>query len=271
MHTVGELSTIAGVSVRTLHHYDEIGLLVPSGRSDAGYRLYSYAELERLQEILVWRQLGFALEDIRALLEDTAHDREAALLRQLELVASERECLGATARALDAALAAHRQGEQMTPTSVFANFDPSENEEEARERWGRTDAYRESARRTARYGAAEWAQIRAEADAVVAAFARLLMAGAAGGEDARAVAERHRRHMTRWFYDVSPQMHRNLAEMYIADARFAASYEKVAPGLAQYVHDAVQANSKVSRRWPRGQDGRPRVPATPRSPDRAEG
>ena len=244
MHTVGELSTIAGVSVRALHHYDEIGLLVPSGRSDAGYRLYSYAELERLQEILVWRQLGFALEDIHALLEDTAHDREAALRRQLELVESELERLGATARALDAALAAHRQGEQMTPSSVFADFDPSEYEEEARERWGRTDAYRESARRAASYGAAEWAQIRAEADAVVAAFARLLMAGEpAGGEDARAVAERHRRHMTRWFYDVSPQMHRNLAEMYIADARFAASYEKVAPGLAQYVHDAVQANS----------------------------
>jgi DNA-binding transcriptional MerR regulator len=70
MHTVGELSTLAGVSVRALHHYDEIGLLVPSGRSDAGYRLYSYADLERLHEILVWRQLGFALDDIRALLDD---------------------------------------------------------------------------------------------------------------------------------------------------------------------------------------------------------
>jgi DNA-binding transcriptional MerR regulator len=77
MHTVGELSTLAGVSVRAFHHYDEIGLLVPSSHSDTGYRLYSYADLEQLQEILVWRQLGFALEDIRALLDDTAHDREA--------------------------------------------------------------------------------------------------------------------------------------------------------------------------------------------------
>ena len=244
VHTVGELSTLAGVSVRALHHYDEIGLLAPSGRSDAGYRLYSYADLERLQEILVWRQLGFALEDIRALLDDSAHDRETALLRQRELVASELERLGATARALDAALAAHRQGEQMTPTSMFEDFDPSQYEEEVRERWGHTDAYRESARRGAAYGESEWAQIRAEADAVVADFARLLASGEpARGAEARAVAEHHRRHIGRWFYDVSPQMHRNLAEMYIADERFAAGYERVATGLAQYVHDAVVANA----------------------------
>lgn len=244
MHTVGELSSIAGVSVRTLHHYDEIGLLEPSGRSDAGYRLYSYADLERLQEILVWRQLGFALEDIRALLDDAAHDRETALLRQRELVEAELERLGATARALAAALAAHRQGEEMTPRSMFEDFDPTQYEEEARERWGHTDAYRESTRRTAGYGEREWTQIRAEADAVVADFARLLAAGEpAVGDEARAVAEHHRQHITRWFYDASPQMHRNLAEMYIADERFAASYERVAPGLARYVHDAVVANA----------------------------
>jgi DNA-binding transcriptional MerR regulator len=244
MHTVGELSSIAGVSVRTLHHYDEIGLLEASGRSDAGYRLYSYADLERLQEILVWRQLGFALEDIRALLDDATHGRETALLRQRELVKSELERLGATARALDAALAAHRQGEEMTPKSMFEDFDPIPYEEETRERWGHTDAYRESARRTAGYGEKEWTQIRADGDAVVADFARLLAAGMpADGDEARAVAARHRQHIIRWFYDLSPQMHRNLAEMYIADERFAAGYERVAPGLAEYVHDAVVANA----------------------------
>jgi DNA-binding transcriptional MerR regulator len=244
MHTVGELSALASVSVRTLHHYDEIGLLVPSERSQAGYRLYSYGDLERLQEILVWRQLGFALVQIRALLDDPGHDREMALARQRELVESERRRLAACARALDAALAAHRQGEQMPPESMFEEFDPAAYEEEARERWGHTDAYRESARRAAGYGEGEWAQIRAEADAVVADFARLLAAGElAAGAPARAVAERHRRHITRWFYEVSAGMHRNLAEMYIADERFAAGYDRVAPGLARYVHDAVLANA----------------------------
>ncbi len=247
MYTVGELSAAACVSVRTLHHYDEIGLLAPGERSEAGYRLYSYTDLERLQEILVWRQLGFALVEIRALLNDAAHDRETALRRQRELVGSELERLGATARALDAALAARRQGDRMTPERMFKDFDPTQYDEKVRERWGHTEAYRESARRTAGYGEREWTQIRAEADAVMAEFARLLAEGQpADGDAAQAVAERHRQHMTHWFYEVAPQMHRNLAELYIADNRYAASYEQVAPGLAQYVHDAVIANADAT-------------------------
>lgn len=244
MHTVGELSAQAGVSVRTLHHYDEMGLLVPSERSEAGYRLYAYSDLERLQEILVWRQLGFALEEIRALLDDPGHDRESALLDQRELVGAELERLGATARALDAALAAHREGNEMEAGTMFQDFDPTEYEDEVRERWGHTDAYRESTRRAAGYGEREWEQIRAESESVVADFAASMAAGEpAEGAPARALAERHRQHITRWFYEVSPQMHRNLAEMYIADDRFKRNYEQVAPGLASYVHDAVLANA----------------------------
>jgi DNA-binding transcriptional MerR regulator len=244
MRTTGELSQLAGVSVRTLHHYDEIGLLAPSGRSDAGYRLYSYADLARLQEILVWRQLGFSLPEIQQLLDDPEHDRERALRRQRELVELELDCLGATARALDEALAAHHQGIQMEVTSMFQEFDPAEYEDEARERWGDTDAYRESARRASAHGEREWAQIRIEADQVVNDFAALMRDGeTAAGERARAVAERHRRHITHWFYPVSAPMHRNLAEMYVADPRFAARYDEVAPGLASYVHDAVLANA----------------------------
>ena len=78
MRTVSEVSELANVTVRTLHHYDEIGLLSPAARSDAGYRLYSRADLERLQEILVWRQLGFSLTEIRRLLDDPGHDRLGA-------------------------------------------------------------------------------------------------------------------------------------------------------------------------------------------------
>jgi MerR family transcriptional regulator, thiopeptide resistance regulator len=100
MRTVGEVSELAGVTVRTLHHYDEIGLLRPSGRSEAGYRLYGHADLERLQEIVVWRQLGFSLTEVQDLLDDPGYDRGAALRRQRELVELQVERLGATARAL---------------------------------------------------------------------------------------------------------------------------------------------------------------------------
>ncbi|MDQ2761728.1 MAG: MerR family transcriptional regulator [Actinomycetota bacterium] len=244
MRTVGELSQLAGVTVRTLHHYDEIGLLRPSGRSDSGYRLYSYADLTRLQEILVWRQLGFSLTEIQALLDDPRHDRASALRRQRELVALELERLGATARALDAALDAEDKQTEMEVERMFEDFDPSQYEDEVRERWGKTDAYRESARRAGGYGEREWSAIRAEAEQVTEDFATLMSESEpAEGDRARAVAERHRQHITRWLYPVGAQMHRNLAELYIADPRFAASYEKVAPGLAAYVHDAILANA----------------------------
>jgi DNA-binding transcriptional MerR regulator len=244
MRTVGELSRLAAVTVRTLHHYDEIGLLSPSGRSPAGYRLYDYEDLTRLQEILVWRRLGFSLPEIQGLLDDPAHDRAAALRRQRKLVELELERLSATARALDGALAAQENDTKMEETEMFKDFDPSEYEQEAQERWGHTEAYKESARRAAGYGERDWSQIRAEADGVVRDFAGLMATGEpAGGEGARMVAERHRQHISRWFYPVSTGMHRNLAELYVSDPRFAASYDKVADGLAVYVHDAVVANA----------------------------
>lgn len=242
MRTVGEVCELTGVTVRTLHHYDEIGLLAPRGRSDAGYRLYDHGDLERLQEILIWRRLGFALTEISALLDDPGHDRGTALRRQRELVALELDRLAATARELDAALAAHEAGIPQEETNMF---DDSERyEDEARERWGHTDAYRESERRAAGYGTAEWAEIRSESERLVADFAGLLAAGEPGhGAAAQAVAERHRQHITRWFYPVSPRMHRNLARMYVDDPRFAASYDRVADGLTAYVRAAIEANA----------------------------
>jgi MerR family transcriptional regulator, thiopeptide resistance regulator len=244
MQTVGEVSKLAGVTVRTLHHYDEIALLSPSGRSEAGYRLYDYWDLVRLQEILVWRQLGFSLPEVQRLLDDPAHDRRAALMRQRELVQHERERLGASARALDRALAADAQDTPLKEAEMFEDFDPAAYEDEARQRWGDTDAYRESARRTAAYGDREWAEIGAEAEAIVGEFAALMSVGEpSAGENARAVAERHRDHLARWFYPASTDMHRNLAGLYVADPRFAAGYDKVADGLARYVHDAVVANA----------------------------
>ena len=200
MRTIGEVAELAGVSVRTLRHYDELGLLQPSARSEAGYRLYEHADLDRLQEILIWRQLGFPLADIKAMLEAPGHDRAHAIRRQRELAERERERLIAVIRALDAALEAHEKGTHPREDAMFEGFDHERYEAEARERWGDTDAYAESARRTASYGDAQWRQIHAEQEELVAEFARLLGAGEpATGGAARATAERHRAHIDRWF------------------------------------------------------------------------
>jgi DNA-binding transcriptional MerR regulator len=247
MKTVGEASELAGVSVRTLHHYDQIGLLSPSGRSDAGYRLYSHDDLARLQEILVWRHLALPLAQIGAMLDDSSRERIGVLRRQRELVGREVERLAAVARALDAAIAAERTGVEQEEGTMFEGFDHGKYDEAARERWGHTDAYRESAQRTATYRRQDWDAIRAEAQEIVAAFADAMRSGEpASGEPARAIAERHRGHISRWFYPCPPDLHRALGEMYVTDPRFARNYEQVAHGLAVYVRGAIGANAVAS-------------------------
>jgi DNA-binding transcriptional MerR regulator len=242
MKTVKEVAEASGVTVRTLHHYDEIGLLRPRERSEAGYRLYSHADLERLQEILGWRQLGFALAQVQALLDEPGYDRAGALRRQRGLVEAEAERLSSLRAALDVAIAAEESGKEQDVKTMFEGFDPKEYQEEARDRWGGTPEYEESIRRTRSYGEAEWAAIREEGDAIAAEFAALMEAGAdPGGPDATALALRHRAYLSRWFYDCSPQIHHGLAEMYVADERFTKKWDAHAAGLAHYVRDAILA------------------------------
>ena len=244
MKTVGEVSALVGVTVRTLHHYDERGLLSPSGRTDSGYRLYSERDLERLQEILGWRALGFSLDEIGELLDEVGHNRVSALRTQRELVDAELARLAGLARALDRAIATIEHGDKQQEEKMFTGFDPSQYEDEARERWGRTDAYKESTRRVASYREEQWGEIKAQAHEIEQLFAELKRSGKpADGEPARAAAEQARLHIDRWFYPCSREMHRALGEMYVTDPRFAANYEKVEPGLTAYVRDAIVANA----------------------------
>jgi DNA-binding transcriptional MerR regulator len=244
---VGETAELAGVTVKTLHHYDQVCLLRPSARSHAGYRLYTHADLLRLQEILVWRRLGFALADVQALMDNPTYDREHALRRQHALLGEQVERLDAARRAVSRALQALEAGRTLKETEMFEGFDPDQYAEEAQQRWGQTPAFREAQRRTGRYNQATWSSIRAEADAIASDFAALLADGSdAASNDAVAVAERHRQHITRWFYDCSAQMHARLGEMYEADPRFRAYWNDRADGLARFVHHAIDAKSQSS-------------------------
>jgi DNA-binding transcriptional MerR regulator len=249
MSTVGEVARLAGVTVRTLHHYDAVGLVRPSSRSPAGYRRYSAADLERLQEVLVWRRLGFSLDEVAAVLDDPAHDRAEALRRQRDLLEQRMRRLAAVRALVDRTLASMNGGWTMSDAELFDGLDPVEwNErthgEEVRERWGETDAYRESSRRSAQYTAEDWRQIQAEGETVEAGLA-LLLADGVPADDPRAMdlAEQHRRHIDRWFYPCTHEMHVGLGDMYVADPRFAAHYDDRTPGLAAYVRDAVLANA----------------------------
>jgi DNA-binding transcriptional MerR regulator len=243
-HTIGEVARMARTSVRTLHHYDEIGLVVPSSRSGAGYRLYEEEDLQRLQQVLFYRELGLPLETIGRILADPGFDRRRALVSQRELLAERAEQAHALVALIDRTIEALDRGESMSREALFDGFQPAEYEAEARERWGGTREYEESVARTRRYGTGDWKAIRAEAAAIVDGFAAAFDAGAAP-TDARAmdVAERHRQHITSWFYPCSTEVHQGLGEMYVADPRFARNYEPVRPGLPGYIRDAIRANA----------------------------
>jgi hypothetical protein len=166
---------------------------------------------------------------------------------QRELLADKADRLRALIAAVDARLHALERGTMLSKEEmfeVFGDFDPAKHEDEARERWGDTDAYRESARRTRRYTKQDWLKIKAEGGANVEAFAAALDAGKPPSDPSvMALAEQHRLHIDRWFYPCPRAMHRGLGEMYVADPRFAEVYERVRPGLAAYLRDAIAANA----------------------------
>ena len=247
--TVGETARLAKVSVRTLHHYDEIGLLEPSGRTVAGYRLYVGDDLERLHHILLFRELGFSLDEIRRIVLDPTFDRAEALRAQRSLLAEKVRRTESMLAAIDAAIDATEKGREMSDTEragmfgeLFDGFNPHEYADEAEQRWGETDAYKQSMERTKRYTKADWAQIKAEGDADTAAFVALMEAGApSGSPEAMQAAENHRLYMSKWFYDVSLEMYGNLSHIWVDDPRFTKNIDKARPGLARYQFDAVQA------------------------------
>ncbi len=252
-YKVKEVARLSGVSVRALHHYDELGLLVPSGRTEAGYRLYSDNDLLRLQQILIGRELGLSLEQIKRSLDDPGFDRRAALEQQRKALAERAQRTAAMLRAVDTALAAltNEGGKTMKDMSqeeikqLFDGFDPSEYEDEVKQRWGTTDAYQESARRTSQYTKADWERYKAESDAIMNAAAELFRRGAPpDGKEAMDVAERHRLSIDTWFYRCDSAMHSGIADMYEADARFAKSIDAYAEGLTPWWSAAIRANAR---------------------------
>ncbi|MFF2042970.1 MerR family transcriptional regulator [Kitasatospora sp. NPDC058170] len=246
-YSVGEVAKTAKVTVRTLHHYDEIGLLSPQGRTPAGYRRYQDADLDRLQRILFYRELGFPLEEIAAVLDDDSAIPSEHLRRQHQLLSDRIRHLQDLAAAVEHAMEAQKMGIRLTPEEKFEIFGESYREdweEEAEQRWGDTGAWAQSQRRTSGYGKADWQRVKTEMDELNARLVEAHTAGRpADGTEAMDLAEAHRRHITDNFYDCTFEIHRGLAQMYIADPRFTATYEQLAPGLAQWLHDAILANA----------------------------
>ncbi len=247
--TVGAVADLTGVSVRTLHHYDHIGLVVPSVRTTVGYRGYTDADIERLHLVLVYRSVGMPLEEIRSLLDDADADVLEHLRRQHRLLLEQADRLQHTIKAVEELMNAHRSGIQLTAEeqieifgAEFSSKFSSEYASEAEERWGDTDAWKQSQQRAATFTKDDWIAIQAENEALLEALAAGKRSGVEpGSAEANALAARHRASIER-YYDCGEEMHRCIVEMYVADERFTAYYDNVESGLAQYVHDIVVAS-----------------------------
>lgn len=250
-YKVSEVAGIAHVSVRTLHHYDAVGIFIPSERNEAGYRLYTDADLAKLQQILFYRELGFALEEIGELMSNPERDRRDALRAQRDLILEQQRRLEAMLGQIDSTLK-NLEGETAMKNEemfeVFGKFNPKDYEDEAKERWGDTDAYRESTRRTKKYTKEDWKRYASENDAVQRQIASLMDQGVKPA-DVRAMdaVEQHRLLIDKWFYPCSHAMHAGLGNMYVNDPRFTASLDKVHAGMAQFFCDAIAANAKCAK------------------------
>ncbi|WP_404380592.1 MerR family transcriptional regulator [Knoellia locipacati] len=244
--TVGQVAQTFGVTVRTLHHYDEVGLLSPSERSPAGYRLYTADDLDRLATIVTYRRLDLPLDEVAALLRGEGSTLEH-LRRQREAVTDKVDELRGLVDAIDAAMEREMNEQPATHEDlkeIFGDGFKDEYQAEAQERWGETDAWKQSSRRTQGYTKSDWERIRAEGDAVNSQFVAAFEAGLpATSTEAMDAAEAARMQIHTWFYDLDHDFHRGLGDMYVADPRFMKTYEAIAPGLAQYVRDAIHANA----------------------------
>jgi DNA-binding transcriptional MerR regulator len=246
--TVGAAAAHAGVTVRTLHHWDAIGLVCPSARTPGGYRLYTAADVTRIHRVLLYRELGLPLESIGELLDAPMSETAVSLRQQraqlLEHVARLRGMVTAVDRMIEAAetgilLSAEEQ------VAIFGcDWQPSWVTE-AHERWGHTPQWAQYAERAAGRTAQDWQQIADNVKALEHDLAAAKRAGVEPGtERANALAQRHRASISAYFH-CTAAMHVCLGRTYTANPGYAAHYEALAPGLSGWLHQIIDANARA--------------------------
>lgn len=241
-YTVNQLAKIAGISVRTLHHYDAIGLLRPARAEANGYRRYGETELLKLQQVLFFRELEFPLDEIRRILSSPDFDLRAALADQRKLIGLKKKRLDGLIGTIDRTIRRLNRRITMDDKDLYGDFSKDEMDayaKEAKERWGHTDAYRQSTERFKKMTKADLARIKDEGDRLMKEIVARRSEGPASAA-MQALIARHYDALRTW-YEPDLAMYRGLGDMYVADPRFTAYYEKYAPGLATFMRDAMHA------------------------------
>ncbi|KAB2350945.1 MerR family transcriptional regulator [Actinomadura rudentiformis] len=246
--TVGQVSTRLGVTVRALHHWDEIGLARPSLRTAAGYRLYTAGDLERLHRIVIYREIGVGLDQIRAILDDSTADVSGALRAQRTQVAERIDRLQRLSAGLDRMIDAHERGLLLTVEQQAAIFGPQWDPEwpaQAHQRYGDTTQWLQYAERSATRGPEEWQAIAGAVADLDRALADAMDAGVApGSPEANQLVERHRE-VSASYYPLTRQMQVRLGRMFEADPAFAAHYDGIRAGLATWLRQIIDASARA--------------------------
>lgn len=244
--TVGQVSTRLGVTVRALHHWDEIGLARPSLRTAAGYRLYTAGDLERLHRVVVYRELGLGLDRIRAILDDSTEDVPGALRAQRTQIAERIDRLQRLGTGLDRMIEAHERGLLLTVEQQAAIFGPQwdpDGPAQARERYGPTTQWVQYAERSASRGPEEWQAVADANAALDVALGDAMDAGVTpGSPEANHLVERHRAVFASYF-PLTRQMQVCLGRTYETDPGFAAHYDSIRPGLAAWLRRVIDASA----------------------------
>ena len=237
---INEFAKLVSVSVRTLHYYDEIGLLKPAFVDEQnGYRFYDEISLERMQEILFYRELEFELKSIRDILSSPDYDKQKALSKQRKLLILKKERLERIIAALDSA----EKGK--ITMSAFDNSDyetaRKQYEAEAKQRWGETSAYKEHAEKTANYTKDKRQEVNDGLMAIFAKFAECKQNGSSvNSDEAQVLVKELQDYIADNYYICTNQILAGLGKMYVADERFKSNIDKSGVGTAEFVCKAIE-------------------------------
>ena len=228
---ISEVAKMSGVSVRTLHYYDEINLLHPAEVNESGYRYYDKEALDTLQQILFYRELEFSLGEIQKIISQADYNKIQALERQRELLTLKAKRLKGLIKLVDDTL---RGDNEMS----FKEFDQTEIEE-AKARWGNTAAYAESVEKTAAYGKKEWDMVQAEGDKIMKKFADIREM-TPSSKEAQSLVKEWQDYITKNYYTCSKEILDGLGQMYVGDERFKKNIDRFGEGNALFMADAIK-------------------------------
>lgn len=244
-YTVQKLGKLAGVSTRTLRYYDEIGILKPARINSSGYRIYGESEVNRLQQILFYRELGVSLESIRDIVTAPNFDGAKALREHREKLLAKREQLDTLIANVDKTIAVTEGRVTMSNKEKFEGFKQKlidDNEKkygaEIRAKYG-DDQINKSNQKLKGMTEEQYAEIEKLSAAVTTALSEAFTTGDPAGELAQKAVDLHRQWLCYYWDSYSKEAHAGLAQMYVDDERFTAYYDKEQPGTAEFLRDAI--------------------------------